>query len=270
MLRGVEYAMPRGAACSYVMGVDLATSNSKLADNAVITVVKLVELADGGYNKKVVYIRSYHGKRLDALADEVRRTYIRFQGIVKIVFDFRGLGDAFPQFLSQPWTDPETGREYPPWVLDDEPTMIHNAVAILHGVKGNPQINQQMATSLRVALEQRSIEWPVNFREIASGNITVDDIDEESESASKNCKLTPQEKSIYLEADALQVECGNVVMKVSANGNYLYETAKSTQRKDRYSSLAMAMMYISVMEENRRKRMMMYGGNLLIGVVSSL
>lgn len=66
VLTKVEYAMPKGTTCEYVMGVDLATSSSKVADNAVISVIKLVEQTDGGYNKQVVYLRSYHGKRLDA------------------------------------------------------------------------------------------------------------------------------------------------------------------------------------------------------------
>lgn len=143
MLKNVEFAQPRGSTSDYVMGVDLATSGEKLADNAVICVVKLIEMEDGAYLKKLVYLRSYHGKRLDALSDEVRRTYVRFPRITRIVFDHRGLGDAFPQFLSQPWTDPESGKEYPPWTMDDEHSIIHNAVPMLRSVKANSQINQQ-------------------------------------------------------------------------------------------------------------------------------
>ena len=51
------------------------------------------------------------------------------------------MGDAFPQFLAQPWIDPATGKEYPPWTLDDERTIIHNAVPLLRSVKANPAIN---------------------------------------------------------------------------------------------------------------------------------
>ena len=87
---------------------------------------------------------------LDALAEAVRRTYARFPRVVRIVFDHRGLGDAFPQFLAQPWTD-EKGKEYPPWTLDDERTIIHNAVPMLRSVKANAQINQQLVSCLRVA-----------------------------------------------------------------------------------------------------------------------
>ena len=66
------------------------------------------------------------------------------------VFDHRGLGDAFPQFLSQPWID-EKGKEYPPWTPDDEKTTIHTAVPMLRSVKANAQINQQLVSCLRVA-----------------------------------------------------------------------------------------------------------------------
>lgn len=147
VLRAVEFASPKKSTSQYVMGVDLATSQEKHADNAIISVIKLVELEDGGFIKKLVYIRSYHGKRLDKLAEEVRKTYVRFPGIIRVVFDHSGLGDAFPQFLSQPWTDTETGKEFAPWVLDDEKSIIHNAQPMLRSVKGSTMVNQQMASA---------------------------------------------------------------------------------------------------------------------------
>ena len=150
-LRQVEYAQPSGSSSDYISGVDLATSTDRKADNAVICVVKLADMENGAYLKKLVYLRSYHGKRLDALAEEVRRTFSRFPRTTRIVFDHRGLGDAFPQFLAQPWIDPESGKEYPPWTLDDERTIIHNAVPILRSVKASAQINQQLVSCLRVA-----------------------------------------------------------------------------------------------------------------------
>ena len=150
-LRQVEYAQPSGSSSDYVIGVDLATSMDRKADNAVICVIKLADMENGAYLKKLVYLRSYHGKRLDALAEEVRRPFSRFPRTTRIVFDHRGLGDAFPQFLAQPWIDPESGKEYPPWTLDDERTIIHNAVPILRSVKASAQINQQLVSCLRVA-----------------------------------------------------------------------------------------------------------------------
>lgn len=150
-LRQVEYAQPSASSSDYIIGVDLATSTDRKADNAVICVIKLADMENGAYLKKLVYLRSYHGKRLDALAEEVRRTFSRFPRTTRIVFDHRGLGDAFPQFLAQPWIDPESGKEYPPWTLDDERTIIHNAVPLLRSVKASAQINQQLVSCLRVA-----------------------------------------------------------------------------------------------------------------------
>ena len=92
----MEYAQPSGSSSDYVMGVDLATSTDRRADNAAICVIKLADMENGAYLKKRVYPRSYHGKRLDALAEEARRTFSRFPRTTRVVFDHRGLGDAFP------------------------------------------------------------------------------------------------------------------------------------------------------------------------------
>ena len=59
----MEYAQPISCSSDYVMGVDLATSSDRQADNAVICIVKLIEMENGMYLKKLVYMRSYHGRR---------------------------------------------------------------------------------------------------------------------------------------------------------------------------------------------------------------
>lgn len=125
------------------------------------------------------------------------------------MFDHRGLGDAFPQFLSQAWTDPESGTEYPPLVLDDEPSIIHGARPLLRSVKPNAQINQQLASCLRVALEQHSLQMPVSSRLIYDGKIVDDeedndDLDQEPTPTrrKKSRQLTALEKYVFIEADA--------------------------------------------------------------------
>ena len=265
-LKRVEYAMPKGGRSDYVMGVDLATSRSKDADNAVIAVLKLIEHEDGSYGKQLVYMRSYHGKRLDALADEVRMTYARFPRTIKVVFDHSGLGDAFPQFLSQPWISPD-GKEYPPWVADSDRSIIHNALPLLRSVKAFAQVNQQLVSCLRVALEQRSIAIPVSSRTVQAG-ITVEPDDDGDEEEPKRAKpLTAQEKAIFLEADALQIEMGNVVMRTGVTGTFTYDTARANQRKDRYSALALATRYIAELEDDRKRRLSSRVGSC-VGVVS--
>lgn len=92
---------------------------------------------------------------------------------------------------------------------------------------------------------------------------------EEGEDEEKDAKpLTMQEKAVYLETDALQIELGNVVMKTSASGTVLYDTARVNQHKDRYSALSMAVRYVAELEEARKRRMRSNSDMLCVGVVS--
>lgn len=136
-------------------------------------------------------------------------------------------------------------------------------------MKANPQINQQLVSCLRIALEQRSIELPVNSRMIHEGRVQASDEDEAEDTSTKRKSLTAQERAIFLEADALQIELGNIVMKVSSSGTYTYDTARARQRKDRYSSLAMAVRYVSELEGTRKRQLAGRMGGC-IGVVSRM
>lgn len=228
-LQTVEYAMPKSSTCFYVMSVDIATSAEKGADNTCITVIKCMERDDGSIMKYVVYLRTYHGRRLDELAEEMRMTYVRFPKIVKVVFDHRGLGDSLPAFFKDPWIDKETGREYPAWVLDDGTyASSTHGIPMLHSFKANVALNQELVTRMRVALEQKLIAFPSGDRDKSDDTRA----------------LTPEERAIYLEADALQVEMGQIVMRIGASNAATYDTAKSSQHKDRYSSVAMGVWYI--------------------------
>ena len=76
-----------------------------------------------------------------------------------------------------------------------------------------------------------------------------------------------EEKAVFLEADALQFEMGNIVSKVSSSGNVLYDTPRHSLHKDRYSSLAMANDYISELEKENMKRFKR--GNVVVGLATS-
>ena len=78
-----------------------------------------------------------------------------------------------------------------------------------------------------------------------------------------------EEKAIFLESDALQIEMGNIVGRQGANGNVTYDSAKSTGHKDRCSSLMMGIHYISGLEEERKRRIMRGGADMVWGIVGS-
>lgn len=256
-LEKIELEQPKNSKSRYTISLDIATSEADTADNAVITVVKFNERTDGSFSKKLVYIRSFHGNGLDALANEIRITYHKmFPNTEKIVYDARGLGDSFNKFLDEPWTDPETGKEYPPLVNDDEVDLSSNAVRVLHPVRAVQTLNQRMATGLRVALEKRAIELPVNTRTIQSKRAVTEEK-----------PLTNKEIAVFFEADALQYELGNIVAKVSTSGNVLYDTPRNSMHKDRYSSLAMNVDYILQLEESNVKKFKR--GPVCIGITSN-
>ena len=123
-----------------------------------------------------------------------------------------------------------------------------------------------MVSSTTIALEQESIQLPISSRYIINNKIA--ERDGESEGAGK--KLTVAEKAIFVEADALQIEMGNIIGRQGANGNVIYQSEKSTQHKDRCSSLMMGVHYISTLEEERKRKLMRGNANICYGIVSTI
>lgn len=244
-LQNVEMFQPKGSKSRYVICLDIATSQAKGSDNSILVVVKFTEASDGSFNRKLVNIRSYNGKPLDVLAEEVRRYYhIRFPNTEKIIYDARGIGDSFSRFFDREWVDPISGREYPPLVVDDEPLTNPDAEQVLHPFRAVNTLNQRIYTNLRVALEKRMIEFPIQERTIKAKQQEIED---------ESKRMSPEEMAIYLETDALQFEMGNIVEKTGSSGNKTYDVPRSNQHKDRYSSLAMANDYISELEKTNVK-----------------
>ncbi len=131
---------------------------------------------------------------------------------------------------------------------------------ILFGFKATPDLNMQLVSKLRVAMEQKTVALPV-----ASGDI--DDVMVEEEDADEGARhLSMEETAVYLETDALQVELGSVVAKRSGAGNIIYDTEKQNQHKDRYSALAMGVWYIAQIEESNKQRRK-HRGDSCIGIV---
>ena len=256
----IEMEQPKNSKSKYVMCLDSATSTAKGSDNSVLTILKYTECKDGRYTRQVVHIRSFNGKPLDFLTEEVRRYYhIRFPNTEKIIYDARGIGDSFDRFFDRSWIDPASGKEYPPLVVDDEPSTNPDAKPVLHPFRAVNTLNQRIYSNLRVAFEKHSIELPVQERIMRQRQ---QEIEEEER------RLSKEEMAVYLEADALQFEMGNIVEKTSSSGNKTYDVPHAGQHKDRYSSLAMANDYISELEKENIKRLRQ--GTPEIGIASSL
>ena len=257
-LDNIEMEQPKGSKSRYIISLDIATSKAKSADNSILMVHKFTEKKDGSFAKKVVHIRSYRGKPLDYLAEEVRRYYhVKFPNTEKIVYDARGIGDSFDRFFDKEWIDSESGREYPPLVVDDEELSNPDAIQALHPFRAVNTLNQRIYTNLRVALEKQTLELPNSYRLVKDKQYELPE----------GKRMSKEELANFLETDALQIEMNNVVAKVGSSGNVLYDVPRSGMHKDRYSALAMGNDYISELEKNNIK--LHRHGVPCIGVVSN-
>ena len=129
---------------------------------------------------------------------------------------------------------------------------------MLRSFKATLQLNQELVTALRVAMEQGTLTFPIDSRLL--DETFADGAD----------SIRKEELAIYIETDALQAEMGNLVMRTSGTtGNVTYDSAKANMHKDRYSSLAMGNWYITQIEnENKKKLQRRMRGDTVIGLVS--
>ena len=244
-LEQIEMEQPKNSKSRYVLCLDIATSRAKGSDNSCLIVEKFTEKTDGSFSRKLVNIRTFNGEPLDYLAEVIRQYFhLKFPNAEMIVYDARGIGDSFDRFFDKEWVDPVSGKEFPPLVVDDQPLTNPDAMQVLHPFRAVNTLNQRIYTNLRVALEKHTIELPMNSRIVRDKQMQLDD---------PTKRMTDTEFAIFLEADALQIEMGNIVEKTSSAGNKTYDVPKATQHKDRYSALAMANDYISELEKDSVK-----------------
>ena len=239
-LHDVELAQAKNSKARYVIGLDIATSAAKGADNSIIAVLKFRELQDGRFARKLVYLQSFHGEGLDVLAKRVQELYhINFPNAEKIVFDARGVGDAFALFCNNEFIDLVTGREYPPLVVDDEPNYNDSAIPALHPFRAVLSLNQRLYSNMLYALDKKLIELPINSRSLTTGLEGFH-------------QLPLEERLVYTEADELQREMSHIVRKEGPRG-VTYDTPSNRFHKDRYSAVAMANDYIAELEKENMK-----------------
>ena len=171
----VEMKQPKDSKSRYIISLDIATSKAKGSDNSVLMVHKFTERKDGSFARKIVHIRSYNGEPLDYLTEQVRQYFhVKFPNAEKIVYDARGIGDSFDRFFDKEWIDAESGKEYPPLVVDDEPLTNPDAIQALHPFRAVNTLNQRIYTNLRVALEKQAIEIPISYRNVKEKQTDVE------------------------------------------------------------------------------------------------
>ena len=250
----IELFQPKGSKSRYILALDVATSSAKTADLAALTIVKISEKPDGTFHKYLVYIRTFHGYGQEALALEIRKMCVRFSNIEKVIVDGNSIGEGVVGMLNFPYVS--DGIEYKPFVRDDIGYTGNTAIPIVRSFIGSNKLNNRAAAKTRLYFENKSLHLPVQSASMSreqEENVEFDD-DDEKKTSNAARSLLIEEVSVYVETDGLQNELSTIVPKISASGNTIYDSALTTQHKDRYSSLSMNMEYISQLEDENREK----------------
>lgn len=258
ILESVEIFQPINSTSRYILTLDIATSSAKYSDHACLCIIKLSERNDGTFTKSLVFLRSYHGYKLDMLAKEVRKMCVRFPNIEKVVIDVRNLGEGILPLLNMPYVD-ENNKEYLPMVPDTYTGGSSKVLPIIREIKADPKMNNKMATTTKRYFEDGSLILPipyVNIRgELESNSNGLDDEDKKVTKKEESKKeMLLEEIAIFIDTDGLQYECGNIIPKVLSTCT-TYDTPSALLKKDRYTSLAMGLQYISDLEEGNKENL---------------
>jgi hypothetical protein len=272
---GVELFQPKGSKSRYILALDVATSSAETSDNAGLTIIKISPALgkngkeDGTFNKYLVYIRTFHGYGQEALAIEVRKMCVRFPNIEKIIIDGRAIGEGVLAMLNFPYVS--EGVEYSPFVRDDIGYTGTTAIPIVRSFIGTNKLNNRAVNKTRLYFENRSLHLPIqsaNMSREMEGGVEFDEDIGKKVNTKVSKEVLIEMVSIYRETDALQNECSTIVPKISASGNTIYDSALTTQHKDRFSSLMMNLEYVATLEDANRELYNNNNGSACWGIAS--
>ena len=261
VLSSVEISQPKGSTSQYIISTDVAgDGDAESADNSSISVIKLIERSNGRLHKHLVWMGTYRGITQRQLAEEIRKAYLRFPNTIRVVYDANAIGRGIKSLLDEPYSYEDGSgnkKELPPIVPFDS-LVSYRSLKILYPFIGTNDINSQMVSVVLRNFEDQEFLLPVPSIESKTASVKArlsDDGDSEEETKEKRRRtmLMTEEAYIYREVDELQAELGNIVRRMTAQGRPIYGTAISTQRKDRFSSVGMAMYNIDAIEEAMKK-----------------
>lgn len=229
-----------------VIGVDVALMGGKNNDNTIITCVRLIPNGDS-YKRQVLYIESIHGKHTDAQATRIRQVFEDFQAHY-IVLDSAGNGLSVYDALCKITYDEERDVEYEAYCSfnDDEMAkraLSKNPMKVIYTIKGNRNLNHEIATSLRSNFQSGNIELLINEID-ALEYLKERKLIKETTSEEKKAELLMP----FAQTTATINELVNLDHEIV--GGKIVVSEASGKRKDRYSSLAYANYLAKVLEKD--------------------
>ncbi|QIW79984.1 terminase large subunit domain-containing protein [Bacillus tequilensis] len=229
---------------------DIAGMAGKDNDASVYTVFRLIPNSNG-YDRHIVYMESIVGGHTGTQATRIRQIYEDYD-CDYIVLDTQSIGLGVYDALCQPLYDKERAKEYEPFSCINDERMAErctyqNAEKVIYSIKGNAQLNSEIAVLLKDGFKRGKIKIPIN--------------ENEGKEYLKRFKgyegLSPEVKgkflSSYAQITLLINEMINLEAEYSDNGQVKLKEPKS-KRKDRYSSVAYGNYIATVLERQLNKQ----------------
>jgi hypothetical protein len=239
-----------------VVSCDIAQRAGKANDLSITACIRLLP-TQKGYYRELLNLESFSGVDSITQALRIKRVFHDFEGDV-IVLDVANAGIAILDQLGIVTTDSERGIDFPAMTVMPHPsidsstyeelskrTLGMNALPIIYPISGTAKLNSTMAVELRDKLQKKM--WGFLTDESSAEDYLI--------RSSYNKEFLSQDdpgaKSFFLlpffQTNLLVNECVNLSMNMLAGNIRLTESAGA--RKDRYTSLAMANMYVSLLDQ---------------------
>ena len=236
-LRTLSKPENRGDGVStYILGVDVARSNSKNNNKTSISVLKIKRNKDLKITKIPVVniINLANGLNFTAQAIEVKRIQ-KLYGAKVVVVDVNGVGSGLRDELLKDTIDPVSGESLGCWDTlntDDQPE-TPGSEKLVYALTAQG-INHDIIVNFIDIVESNKLQLLMKYPD---NNYDAND------TVFFNNNVLP-----HIQTDLLVEEIANLKLKPLQNGRYSIEQLTKRVDKDRYSSLAMAAWYIKEFE----------------------
>lgn len=164
-----KYRMPKVPGEIRLVGVDLASSAARNSDNSSLVCARLIPKRGKGYERQIVYHEICNGVGAPAQALRIRQVMTDFEADT-LVMDFRNLGNAIFNIMTDVIHDEVRGIDYPPITVAYHETIAHkyeeymqqtinpSAIPCIYPIYGTADLNSKMAVVFRDKLKTSMIK----------------------------------------------------------------------------------------------------------------
>lgn len=232
-----------------IVVADIAVMGGKKNDATAIFILQLTPLDNYQYSRSVIYADALDGGHTETQAINIRKIYDELE-CDYIVLDTLGVGISIYDNIAKDLVDPDTGVIYPALsCLNDDEMAARckgtNAPKVIYSVKATSSFNSECALLLRDCLKRGKTKLLISESD-AEEQFRKHKFYKDLDSSDKVKILLPYIHTTLLiqEMVNLEHETKNGVIKLKE---------KSSNRKDRYSSLTYGNYFATILERKLSK-----------------